>query len=44
MSRSCVAVLMTSPETVLDDYGKLMRLAGYTNFLPKDNATLLKLL
>ena len=43
MSRSRVAVLRTSPETVLDDYGKLMRLADYTSFLPKDNATLLKL-
>ena len=43
MSRARVAVLRTSPETVLDDYGRLMRLADYTSFLPKDNATLLKL-
>jgi uncharacterized protein (DUF362 family) len=43
MSRARVAVLRTSPETVLDDYGKLMRLADYTNFLPKNNTTLLKL-
>jgi len=38
-----VAVLKTSPATVLEDYKKLMRLAGYQTFLPKDKDTALKL-
>lgn len=38
-----VAVLKTTPETVIDDYGKLMRLAEYEKFLPKENETLIKL-
>jgi len=33
MSRSRVAVLKTTPETVLDDYGRLMHLAEYETFL-----------
>jgi uncharacterized protein (DUF362 family) len=41
--RGKVAVLRTRPETVLDDYAKLMRLADYTAALPKDHETLLKI-
>jgi uncharacterized protein (DUF362 family) len=37
-----VAVLHTRPETVLDDYRRLMQLADYEAALPKDRATLLK--
>ncbi len=40
--RGKVAVLRTSPETVLDDIGRLMRLADYQQALPKDAPTLLK--
>jgi uncharacterized protein (DUF362 family) len=38
-----VAVLKTTPETVLEDYRKLMQLAGYQAALPKDKDTLLKI-
>ncbi|MFN8498287.1 MAG: DUF362 domain-containing protein [Anaerolineae bacterium] len=41
--RGKVAVLRTRPETVLDDYGRLMRLAGYEAALPKDRDTFLKI-
>ncbi|MFZ5652576.1 MAG: DUF362 domain-containing protein [Bacillota bacterium] len=41
--KSTVAVLKTSPQSVLDDYKKLMHLAGCTNFLPKDRDTVIKL-
>ena len=41
--KGTVAVLKTSPHTVLDDYGKLMRLADYQAALPKDKDTLLKI-
>jgi len=37
-----VAVLKTSPQTVLEDYAKLMDLAGYRSALPKDRETILK--
>lgn len=40
---SKVAVLKTSPDTVLDDYAALMRLAEYRQFLPSENDTLIKL-
>ncbi len=43
MNRSRVAVLKTSPSTVLGDYSRLMRLADYTQFLPKDHETALKI-
>jgi uncharacterized protein (DUF362 family) len=43
MNRAKVAVLRTSPETVLADYGRLMRLAEHGCFLPKDRDTLVKL-
>jgi len=38
-----VAVLRTRPETVLDDYKRLMELAGYQEALPKDKDTILKI-
>ena len=38
-----VAVVPTTPQTVLDDIGTAMRLAGYQQALPKDYATLLKI-
>ena len=40
---SKVAVLKTTPETVLDDYGKLMRLADYPLELAKDVPLALKI-
>lgn len=43
MAKSKVAVLKSTPETVLEDYGKLMRLADYQDYLPKDTETLLKI-
>jgi uncharacterized protein (DUF362 family) len=41
--RSVVAVLKTRPETVVEDYGRLMRLAGYEKTLSKENDLLIKL-
>lgn len=41
--KSKVAVLKTSPDTVLEDYGRLMRLAEYEKHLPKDKDTGLKI-
>ena len=38
-----VAVLRTHPETVLEDYARLMHLAEYEKALPKDKETLLKI-
>ena len=38
-----VAVLKTSPETVLDDYGELMHMVGYRDFLPAEYETIIKL-
>ena len=38
-----VAVVYTTPETVLDDIARAMRLADYQTHLPKDLATLLKI-
>ncbi len=38
-----VAVLKTTPETVIEDYRRLMNLAGYQEALPKDRETLLKI-
>jgi uncharacterized protein (DUF362 family) len=43
MSRVRVAVLKTSPETILDDTRALMTLADYKRFLPKDQDILIKL-
>jgi uncharacterized protein (DUF362 family) len=41
--KSKVAVLRTTPETVLDDYGRLMRLAEYEKHVPQDKDTALKI-
>ncbi len=43
MSRSRVAVLKTAPATVIDDYKRLMRMADYRDFLPRENETALKI-
>jgi uncharacterized protein (DUF362 family) len=37
-----VAVLKTSPKTVIEDYHRLMKLADYEQHVPKDHDTLLK--
>ncbi len=41
--KSEVALLRTRPETVVDDYGRLMRLVKYDRTLPRDQDLLLKL-
>jgi uncharacterized protein (DUF362 family) len=43
MKKSKVAVLKTSPKSVLEDYSKLMRMVEYEKFLSKDVNTILKL-
>ncbi|MEI6970463.1 MAG: DUF362 domain-containing protein [bacterium] len=43
MSKSKVAILETTPATVLRDYHALMNLAGYRDVLPKDKDTALKI-
>ena len=43
MSAPRVAVLRTRPETVVADYGRLMRLCEYDRVLPRDGELLLKL-
>jgi len=43
MARSRVVVLKTTPATVIDDYQRLMHLACYQRFLPRDNETALKI-
>ena len=43
MKKSKVAVLKTRPESILDDYAKLLNLAEYEQFITKDKKTLLKL-
>ncbi len=40
---SQVAVLRTRPETVVEDYGRLMRLVKYDQLLPRDQDLILKL-
>jgi len=40
--RSKVAVLKTTPKTVIDDYIKLAELAGMKNAIPADKTTILK--
>ena len=42
MAKARVAVLKTSADTVLEDYGRLMHLANYQHFLPGDKETALK--
>ncbi len=41
--RGKVALLKTHPDTVLEDYRRLMHLAGYQEALPKDKGTILKI-
>jgi len=41
--KGVVAVTKTAPETILDDIGKLMHLAGFKESLPKDTLTGLKI-
>ena len=41
--RGKVAILRTSPETVLADYARLMELAGFQEALPQDKETILKI-
>ena len=43
MVKSKVSILKTSPQTVLEDYKKLMHMADYQQFLPKDKDTALKI-
>ena len=38
-----MAVVRTRPETVIEDYGRVMDLAGYRDVLSRDRDTLLKL-
>ena len=40
---SVVALLRTRPETVVEDYGRLMRLVKYADVLPRDQDLILKL-
>ena len=42
MAKSKVAVIKTSPETALEDYQKLLKLAEVEKFLSKDKVTILK--
>lgn len=42
MNRSTVAIVRTKPETVLEDYHRLMNLAGYQGVIAKDAETALK--
>ena len=42
MARSVVAILTTSPATVLEDYHRLLNLAGYRDTVAKDAETALK--
>ena len=41
--RAQVAVLRTRPDTVVEDYGRLLRLARYQSALPRDGELLVKL-
>jgi uncharacterized protein (DUF362 family) len=43
MEKSIVAVLRTTPETVLADYAKVMEMADYERYLAKSTPTLVKL-
>jgi uncharacterized protein (DUF362 family) len=43
MSNSKVAVLKTSPETVIEDYERLMKLAEFERHLPAGRETILKI-
>ena len=39
---STVAVLKTTPETVIEDYKRLLDLAGFPEHIPKDSPVILK--
>jgi len=41
--KSVVAVLKTSPETVLEDYGRAMVMAGYREVIRPEHNTALKI-
>ena len=43
MKKPVVAVLRTSPATVLEDYHRVMNLAGYRDVVPRDAETALKI-
>jgi uncharacterized protein (DUF362 family) len=43
MPKSKVAVLKTTPESVVEDYGRLMEMAGFRDHLPADKDTILKI-
>jgi len=43
MSRSQVTVLKTSPETVIEDYKRLLHTAKYQKYIPKEYNTALKI-
>ena len=43
MSKPVVGVLRTSPESVLEDVGRVMRMAGYQEAIPKDKDISLKI-
>ena len=41
-TRPIVAALFTTPETVVDDYARLMRMAGYERVIPRGNPVALR--
>jgi len=41
--KGVVAIVRTTPESVLDDYARVMELAGFESALPKDKETILKI-
>ena len=43
MAKSKVAVLKTTPDSVVEDYGRLMEMAGFRDHLPLDKDTILKI-
>ena len=43
MKTSKIAILKTTPKTILDDYKKLMNLAEYKKTLPKSSKTIIKI-
>jgi hypothetical protein len=43
MARAKVAALRTSADTIIDDFTRVMRLADYSSYLPRDKKTILKI-
>ncbi len=43
MAKAKVAFLKTSPKTILEDYARLMHLAEYEKYVPRDHDTLIKI-